>query len=65
MKKLSIFLASIFIVLSFVSLTFADSNQKSSWYIGFGIGSGDGSMEINGESKSYDDHFDSSGFKIS
>ena len=51
-------------VVATASTSFAEENQKSSWYIGFGLGSGDGWMDIDGVSKSFDDHFDESGFKI-
>jgi hypothetical protein len=64
MKKAVMCVVSILFVFTVTSATVAETNQKSSWYIGFGLGSGDGQMEIDGESKSFDDHFDTSGLKI-
>jgi opacity protein-like surface antigen len=45
MKKILVFLVACALALSFASLSSAQEHQKSSWYIGFGIGSGSAKYE--------------------
>ncbi len=61
MKKLFIAGVAVFVLFSLSSGLRAQEEenvQKSSWYIGFGIGTGDGEFTLNGTTVTYDDFFE-------
>jgi hypothetical protein len=60
MKKLLIISVAVFAVLSMSSGLRAQEmeNGKSSWYIGFGFGTGDGEYTADGNTITYDDFFE-------
>lgn len=58
MKKLIVSALALMLVVAVSGVSFAQEHEKSSWYIGFGIGTGDGGWEIEGEEVTFDDWFE-------
>jgi len=58
MRKIAIYLFSLTLILLFSTFSFAQEHQKSSWYIGFGLGTGDGGWEVEGEGITFNEWFE-------
>lgn len=58
MKKLIVPALALMLVVAVSGVSFAQEHKKSSWYIGFGLGTGDGGSEIEGEQVTFDDWFE-------
>lgn len=58
MKKLIVSAFALMLVVAVSGACFAKEHEKSSWYIGFGLGTGDGGWEIEGEEVTFDDWFE-------
>lgn len=54
MKKLAVVIMAL-AMLCMAEGSFAQEHQKSSWYIGFGLGTGDGSWEFEGEETTFNE----------
>ena len=58
MKKILISVFSGALILLFSTFSLAQEHKKSSWYIGFGLGTGDGAWEVNGEEVTFNEWFE-------
>lgn len=58
MKKLIVSAFALMLVIAVSGVSFAQEHEKSSWYIGFGLGAGDGGWEVDGEEVTFDDWFE-------
>jgi hypothetical protein len=58
MKKLIVSAFALMLVVAVSGACFAKEHEKSSWYIGFGLGTGDGGWEIEGKEVTFDDWFE-------
>ncbi len=58
MKKLIVSALALMLVVAVSGVSFAQEHEKSSWYIGFGLGTGDGGWEVDGKEVTFDDWFE-------
>jgi opacity protein-like surface antigen len=60
MKRITVLAMSLAFVITLINAGHAQDHQKSSWYIGFGLGTGNGAFEADGESITFNEFFEGS-----